>query len=102
MVRLATVEDLLDVSAARALARSGDARALRLRAGLALGDVAAALGVSSAAVQRWEVGARCPSRDVAARYGALLAALARQLDDHDSAANRVVEREGAGAAHERE
>jgi DNA-binding transcriptional regulator YiaG len=70
-----TVEQVVDLAATRALARSGEARAIRERAGLSLREMAAALGVTRSALQRWEVGLRTPRGESAVRYGALLAAL---------------------------
>lgn len=69
------VEQVVDLAATRALARSGEARAIRQRAGLSLREMATALGVTRSALQRWEVGLRTPRGESAARYGALLAAL---------------------------
>lgn len=69
------------LAAARCLVRSPRARAIRERANLSLDDMAAGLGVSGAAVQRWEAGLRRPGRDVALRYAAVLDALAQQLGE---------------------
>jgi transcriptional regulator with XRE-family HTH domain len=60
---------------ARALARSGRARELRLAADLSLREVGAAVGVSAVSVLRWERGERRPHGAPGARYGQLLAAL---------------------------
>ena len=48
------------------------ARDLRLRAGLSQSEVGAALGVSHAAVSRWESGKRLPRGDLAERFLRLL------------------------------
>ena len=48
------------------------ARDLRLRAGLSQNEVGAALGVSHAAVSRWESGKRLPRGDLAERFLLLL------------------------------
>jgi transcriptional regulator with XRE-family HTH domain len=69
------------LAAARRLAGNPRARAIRERASLSLADLGAGVGVSGAAVQRWEAGLRRPGRDVALRYASILDALARQLDE---------------------
>jgi transcriptional regulator with XRE-family HTH domain len=51
-------------------------RELREAAGLSLAEVGAAIGTSAASIQRWELGQRTPHGELAARYGALLEALA--------------------------
>lgn len=53
-------------------------RLVRERSGLSKRDVAEALGVSLAAVCRWENGRRYPRRAVAARYAELLNRLSRE------------------------
>ncbi len=73
--------DPASLAAARRLAGSPRARTIRERAGLSLADMAAGLGVSAAAVQRWEAGLRRPGRDVALRYAAVLDALGHQLGE---------------------
>ncbi len=88
--------DPAELAAARRLASSPRARAIRERAGLSLADLAAGLGVSGAAVQRWECGSRRPSRDVALRYVALLDALAQQVEEDPIDATPP----GSGAAQE--
>lgn len=50
-------------------------RALREAAGLTQEDLAAALGVSRAALSRWETGSRKPRRYNQADYAAVLARL---------------------------
>lgn len=75
------VELAVDLAATRALARSGEARAIREKAGLSLREMAAALGVSRSAVQRWEMGLRTPRGAITARYGALLTALTEAGSD---------------------
>ena len=71
------------VSLAREQAASGAARAIRLRRGLSLREVAEAAGVTPTAVWRWENGHRLPRTAAAARYGAVLVDLAR--DEQPSA-----------------
>jgi DNA-binding transcriptional regulator YiaG len=56
----------------RDLAQRGQARRIRLRAGLSLAEVADPVGVTPAAVYRWEVGDRRPRGEAALRYLALL------------------------------
>jgi DNA-binding transcriptional regulator YiaG len=70
-----TVEELCDLAAVRALTRSGEARAIRERAGVSLREVGGAVGVSGACVLRWEQAERSPRGSAALRYGELLAAL---------------------------
>jgi transcriptional regulator with XRE-family HTH domain len=96
---------MLAVARAREAAQNGVARELRIRAHLTLADVGAVIGRPAATIQRWETGLRRPSRDAAVRYGALLEALARQLEenpvnDHDPAGNRVVGKVGDGDAQQ--
>ncbi len=71
---------LLWLVSARRRAASGEARALRLEAGLSLREVARAVGAGSpATVFRWESGQRTPRGGPAAAYGQLLDELARSL-----------------------
>lgn len=64
----------------RRLAASGEARRIRLTAGLSLSEMAAAAnGVSVATVYRWETGERSPRGDAAIAYGRTLARLQREL-----------------------
>jgi transcriptional regulator with XRE-family HTH domain len=69
---MVAIETVVDVARVRELIRSGKARRIRLDARLSLTEVAAALGVSGAAVARWESLERLPRRDVALRYMDLL------------------------------
>ncbi|WP_448617247.1 helix-turn-helix domain-containing protein [Geodermatophilus sp. URMC 65] len=64
-----TVERLVG---ARALPASGEARRIRLAAGISLQQIAAEIGVSVSAIYRWERGDRMPRSHAAAEYGALL------------------------------
>lgn len=57
---------------ARRAARSGMARALRVEAGLTQAEVAREVGVTAAAVCRWESGKRLPRSAAAERYGEFL------------------------------
>ena len=61
-------KQLLEVTRVRELARAGTARQVRQRAGLSLSEVAAAVGVSTATVFRWERGQRRPTGAAALRY----------------------------------
>jgi transcriptional regulator with XRE-family HTH domain len=56
----------------RGAAATGTARAVRETAGLSLSEVARELGVTPAAVSRWERGHRVPRGEVAVAYAALL------------------------------
>ena len=56
-------------------------RALRLEAGLSLGDVADRLCVTRSAVSRWERGLRNPRADNRVRYSELLAELKEVVAD---------------------
>jgi transcriptional regulator with XRE-family HTH domain len=72
------VRDAVLISRARlAAARGNQLREARERAGLTQSDVARAIGVSPAAVSRWEAGKRRPSAATAARLGRLLERLER-------------------------
>jgi DNA-binding transcriptional regulator YiaG len=53
---------------ARQLAASGEARRIRLAAGLSLNDIATQAEVTAAAVWKWETGARRPSGVGALKY----------------------------------
>lgn len=70
------MDDLDDLLRARELARSGEARRLRLAAPLSLGEMARAVGVSVATVSRWEAGERQPTGEGAVRWARRLARLA--------------------------
>ena len=51
-MKTARSSQVLDLALARRLARSGDARTIRLSAGLSLADVAGAVGVDLSTVSR--------------------------------------------------
>lgn len=70
--------DIIRVAIARRLCASGEAKRLRERQQLSGPEVAAAVGVSSAALWRWEHGQRQPQGDAAARYADLLQEMAAQ------------------------
>ncbi|MDQ3342190.1 MAG: helix-turn-helix domain-containing protein [Actinomycetota bacterium] len=69
--------DLVRLSAARAASRSGDARRLRVAAGLTQAEVAEVCGVTQGAVSHWEAGTRVPRGTAARRYARLLETLRR-------------------------
>ena len=58
---------------------SGGAAAIRQTANLSQSEVAAAVGVSRAAVSRWEAGTRMPRGEAARRYARLLEVLNKQV-----------------------
>lgn len=70
-----TPDELVRLSNARALTRTGVARSIRLAAGLSLSEVAEPIGVAPVTVWRWERGERQPQGAAAVRYGELLEAL---------------------------
>jgi len=96
MVTPTTPDQLLSLTAARDLARSGRARELRLAARLSLAEMAGAVGVSAATVSRWECGQRRPHGPAALRYGALLDALERAVNDERPATTPGAREESAG------
>jgi DNA-binding transcriptional regulator YiaG len=70
-----TAREVLELAEARRLLRSGEARDIRLRAGLSQTEVARSVGVTAGAVSRWETGSRRPVGEAAVRYARLLADL---------------------------
>jgi transcriptional regulator with XRE-family HTH domain len=93
-----TSEQVLDLARVRRLASSGEARRVRLAAGLSLYDLAGAVGVAAATVHRWERGESRPSGEAALRYGALLGAVARQV--REAGIRTVAKAEPCGARDE--
>ncbi len=69
---------LTELSGIRALVGSGAARSIRIAAGLSLGEVAKAVGVSPTTVLRWENRQRIPQGEPGVAYGRLLVALMTQ------------------------
>jgi transcriptional regulator with XRE-family HTH domain len=67
--------DLLARSRARRALTPQRVRAVRIAARLSQSELAAALGVTEAAICRWEQGERIPRGEIADRYAALLAQL---------------------------
>lgn len=74
-----TTEELSLLIEVRDAAQSGRARRLRLAAGLAQADIAGAIGVTPAAVTRWEAGDRRPHGAPAVAYAQLLRHLATEI-----------------------
>jgi DNA-binding transcriptional regulator YiaG len=68
-------KDLVTLTRVRALARTGRARRIRLKAGASLAEVAIPIGVSKSTVLRWEVGERRPRGEPALKYADVLDAL---------------------------
>lgn len=71
-----TSHELVLLTRARRLARSGEAQALRLAAGLSLREVADAVGISHSNLWRWEAGQRAPRGAAAIAWAQLLDQLA--------------------------
>jgi DNA-binding transcriptional regulator YiaG len=65
----------LELTEARRLLQTGEARRIREAAGLSLQEVGEVVGTSSAALSRWETGQRRPTGRAALRYARLLARL---------------------------
>jgi transcriptional regulator with XRE-family HTH domain len=68
--------ELVLLARVRRLAKSGDAQALRLAAGLSLREVAEGVGISHSNLWRWEAGQRAPRGAAAIAWAALLDDLA--------------------------
>jgi len=66
---------VVELAAARRLAACGEAHRIREAAGLSLAEVAGAVGISIAALSRWETGHRRPSGAPAVAWARLLAKL---------------------------
>jgi transcriptional regulator with XRE-family HTH domain len=71
-----TAEDLRVLADARADAKSGRAREIRIAADVSQAEIAKACGVATSAVSQWENGQRTPRGDAALRYGRALRMLA--------------------------
>lgn len=74
-----TGNQVLALSRARSVARTGEARRIREAAQLSLAEVAAAIGVDTSTVHRWETGDRRPRGDAAVRFIELLDELREAL-----------------------
>lgn len=69
--------DPIKLTRLRAMLTSGEARRVRIAAGLSYREAGAGCGVSLTTVYRWENGMRAPRGEVAIRYLAILEALAK-------------------------
>lgn len=69
------VDEAIELARLRRLTKSGQARAIRLAADLSQQEVAQLVGVSGAAVSRWEAGIRSPRGKAALRYAQVLSGL---------------------------
>ena len=67
--------EALDLARVRAWLRTGEARAIRKRAGLSQADVALAVGTDGPQVSRWESGKSVPRRNSALKLARLLTEL---------------------------
>ncbi|MGH1547969.1 helix-turn-helix transcriptional regulator [Leifsonia poae] len=70
-------EDLRRIAEAHVALGSGRARELRLSLRMSVGDLGATVGVSGAAISRWETGRRTPQGETAVRYARVLEVLAK-------------------------
>jgi DNA-binding transcriptional regulator YiaG len=71
-----TPDDAARVARVRHMSKTGQAKAIRVGAGLSQQDVANACKVSRAAVANWEGRRRAPRSEAALAYAALLTRLA--------------------------
>jgi len=69
--------DPVKLSHLRRVTSSGEARAIRIAAGLSYAEVSAGCGVDLTTIYRWEAGKRSPRGEAAMRYLAILEALAK-------------------------
>jgi len=60
------------VARVRKQLRNGEAKEIRVRAHLSMGEVARGLGVTESTLGRWETGLRVPRPQAALRYGRFL------------------------------
>jgi DNA-binding transcriptional regulator YiaG len=74
-----SVATLIELAQIRAMTRSGKAREIRGAAQLSQAEVAAALGVHTSTVNRWESGECTPMGEAGLRYGELLEALRKAI-----------------------
>jgi DNA-binding XRE family transcriptional regulator len=77
IVRVMTTDDALLLARVRQMLQDGGARSVRERAGLSQTEVGQVVGVSGAAVSRWEQGTRLPRSETGLRYARLLDSLAK-------------------------
>ncbi len=66
------IPEIIEIAKARALARNGEAQAIRERNHLTITEVAKEIEVSTSTVMRWEKGERSPRGDAALRFGRLM------------------------------
>lgn len=82
MLAESRITDALALHWSRTAIRSGLAADLRVAAELSQAEVAAAVGVTPTAVQKWEKNLRMPRGQVAVRYARFLLQLAAALGQH--------------------
>jgi DNA-binding transcriptional regulator YiaG len=70
-----TSKQVVELVTMRQLVANGEARQIRVDCRLSLAEMAAPIGVSAAAVSRWETGQRRPSGRPAIAYARLLVRL---------------------------
>jgi transcriptional regulator with XRE-family HTH domain len=83
-----SLEGVLLLMQARELAASGRGARLRREAGISQNELAGAIGVTGAALCRWENGERRPSGEPALRYARVLQSIGGRLDRDDFATRR--------------
>ena len=74
-----TADEMMLAAETRRRFRSGEARELRLVAGLTLSEAAAAAGISTTSLWRYENGHTTPRQAMALAYGRLLNRIEREL-----------------------
>lgn len=67
--------EVLELAEARRLLRSGEARDIRVAAGLSQSEIARSIGVTAGAISRWEGRERRPVGEPAVAYAELLRSL---------------------------
>jgi transcriptional regulator with XRE-family HTH domain len=72
-----TTDDALLLAKTRLMVREGRAQGVRQAAGLSQGEIGQVVGVTAAAVSRWERGNRLPRSEAGLRYARLLDSLAK-------------------------
>jgi transcriptional regulator with XRE-family HTH domain len=72
-----TTDDALLLAKTRLMVREGRAQSVRQAAGLSQGEIGQVVGVTAAAVSRWERGNRLPRSEAGLRYARLLDSLAK-------------------------
>jgi len=70
-----TTRQMIELTEARRLLRSGEARRIRVAAGLSQPEIARTIGVSPSAISRWETGSRRPTGEPALAFAELLTSL---------------------------